>query len=98
MQTGSQTIGIISACISAATTVVAAIYWFAGSPAESLAIGVEALAKTIAIFWILGIGFTIASTVAIIALLRGEPRGLPMIVIVAESLLFAAIIISLAVS
>ena len=78
--------------------VVAGVFGFAWSPAESLVVGADVFAKAIAVFWIMGIGFSLASTVAIVALLRGEPRKLPIAVIAVESLLFVLIIVGLALS
>jgi hypothetical protein len=97
MAVPSRTISIISACLSLATIAAGAAYWCVGS-AETLAGGVDVLTTAVGVFWILGIGFTFASGLAILALIRGEPRMIPMSVIIGESLIFLFFIIGIALS
>ena len=97
MAVPSRTISIISGCLSLTTIAAGAVYWFVGS-AQTLAGGLDVLTTAVGVLWILGIGFTFASALAIAALLRGEPRTIPMTVIIGESLLFLFFIIGIALS
>lgn len=80
-----------------ATIVAALVYWFSES-SGTLAVGAELLSQAIGVFWILGIGFTIASSVGMFALVRGEPRTIPIVVIASESILFLLFIMGIALS
>jgi len=81
---------MIAALVGILTVLIAAMVGFADlARSWSLAIAVDSFAPIVAAFVTLGIGFTFASTLAIVALRLGEPRGLPISLIAAEIVLFA---------
>lgn len=90
-------LGIISAAVATLTLAVAAVYWFSDT-GQSLSIAGDLLVKATEVLWIFGVGFTIASGLAVLAIARGEPRALPFGVITADILGFVFMILAIALS
>lgn len=89
-------LSVISAALAALTVAVAGIYWFTAG--GTLAVAADLLVRAAGVLWILGIGFTAASGIAILAISRGESPRLPFIVIGAEILGFLFMILAIALS